>query len=110
MKKTTVINQSINQSISMNLLWRPTSRALRRQKYNANTRIYGVTNKQTNWRLLRLNEQTRQLRVRKRSNLTMEGLKHRSIKNSCRKSQEIRENNDETCIPLLVLLAVQILC
>ena len=30
---------SVNQSISMNVLWCPTSRALGRQKYNANTRI-----------------------------------------------------------------------
>jgi len=29
--------QSINQSISMNLLWRPTSKALGRQKYSENT-------------------------------------------------------------------------
>ena len=28
---------SINQSISMNLLWRPTSKALGRQKYSENT-------------------------------------------------------------------------
>jgi len=32
-----VFNLSINQSISMNLLWRPTSKALGRQKYSENT-------------------------------------------------------------------------
>ena len=34
-----VFYRRINRSISMNLLWRPTSRALGRLKYNANTRI-----------------------------------------------------------------------
>ena len=34
---TNIYMGAINQSISMNLLWRPTSKALGRQKYNENT-------------------------------------------------------------------------
>ena len=36
-KQKQTICQSIKQSISMNLLWRPTSKALGRQKYNEST-------------------------------------------------------------------------